>query len=170
MLEIKEAPELEGKPGETYWPGDPAVDAEASDLVAWARSGGDVSHLVLRDDMTPSLIRFRRLERRAANAVRAEFASANVNAFAEAFRHGLVEIEGVKVRRARVGGLYVLTDRSLDHLARAVAQLPSTELGGPVFERLGLGAVESKPTQLEEWSLPEGIGALVCLASFPLRG
>lgn len=122
MLEIKEPlDQLEVKEHGLIWPGDPAVDLEASDLDAWARSLG-TDGLVLKAGAKASAIRVRPLSTRELNRALKEIDSEQ---HAIAAKYGVLSVEGLDLSRDLVDSLGGLSRRSIDLLMHK-------QLRGPV--------------------------------------
>ena len=123
-LKIKKPPrQLDPELVEVVWPGDPAVDAEQSDLITWCRDGGN-SGLVYRDGEPPTKIFIRPISVRAQYNVDMIGAVGSLNFLDEAFRYGFVKADGITPRWDRFGGVRGLHDDTLDALAEWKFELP----------------------------------------------
>jgi len=122
MLEIKEPLEkLEIREHGITWPGDSAVDLEASDLTAWAKSLGQEG-LVLKAGAKASAIRVRPLSIRELNRALKEN---DAEQHAIAAKYGVLSVEGLELSRDVVDSLGGLSRGSVDLLMHQ-------QLRGPV--------------------------------------
>lgn len=168
MLKIKESPrQLEPTTLEIVWPGDDAVDLEASDLAAWARDGGQEG-LVIKPGGKPAIIRARSLSPRGMSRAIRLLDEREPTFASEAFRHGVISIDGVDLGWTRIGGERGLSDAALEYLGQEVMPLPYLVLLTQL--RVAMGQeVEQKKTDdfaLSDTSLPDAIGLQVLSATF----
>lgn len=112
-LRVKKATTaLEVTRHEVVWPGDSAVDLEASDLEQWAKSLGE-SGLVIKPGESPDKIIVRPLSTRELNRV---IVIGDVEQYAQAARYGVVRIPGIRLLRSLSDGLGGMDEAVLDSL------------------------------------------------------
>jgi hypothetical protein len=126
MLKIKDAPQLvDSEPRITYWLGDPAIDAESSDVSAWAETA-DSSALSIRPGQMPSAIEWRQLRELELNLLpMATTPGTYALRLIKAAQIGIVKIEGVDLRRTSEAGFRLI---SLAQAQDLVEQIPRARL------------------------------------------
>lgn len=168
-MKTRAAPTLQAAPIDTYWPGDSAIDREASDLDGWCRTA-DASLLVVRPGETPSKVSFRGLTERELSQI--PVFDLDGETFAarcyEACRYGLVSVQGEPLHRLRIKGIPGLDDATLDDLCRFTEVLPFDQVMVAYYGALGVTLPELK-RQLIDTSLPIWVGAHVLAATFRAR-
>jgi hypothetical protein len=151
-LKTKEPPpELESGPWEVIWPGDTAVDVDASNLSKWVKEGGKAG-LVLNGDEKPDVIWVRRLSPSELQYVQARLAAdpaAKFMTFLLCFQIGVTKIEGLKFLREETSGIQMMARRTLDKLMASHA-MELENAAGKVMPR----------------SLPDVVGEQIFAASF----
>ena len=168
-LPIKEIPrQLEAEVDEWIWPGDDAVDLEQSDLVQWAKHGGDAGLVVTGKN--PTRIRLGPLSDRAFRKVYSHMMREGSTYLDEAFRFGCRAIYGggVRISKIRIDGVPGLPDDALDMLGECQADLPWGILNRAMLEAMG---TEDLPAGDEEGptSLPVALGMVVLARTFRAR-
>lgn len=162
MLDIKgDIKELADHKWEVIWPGDPAVDLDASDLFMWVDSGGERG-VILKDGMTPTVFVLETLGDRAVTA--AELGMATLRGEYEAFRYGCRK--GPPMRYMRDGGLTGLNDEILNALGTYKMDLPWTRAMKKWQEERGIIDTEDPSEDLTEVSLPRMLGAFILARTF----
>ena len=120
---------------EAVWPGDPSVDVEHSDLLAWCIDGGSAG-LAYKDDGY-QVWKLRPLRGRAYNHVQAISGPASDT---EAFRLALVEAPGLKLRWVTLpGGLRGLADESIDMIEGYLLERDRFEVPLPILATIDTG-------------------------------
>jgi len=157
-----------------WWPGDPAIDLEMSDVAAWCNSGGKTG-LVKRQGQEVSEIVWLPLDGPAYDVVVSITSKGIINACYEAFRYGVVSIEGLGLVRERDDrGIIGIKDSNMQALYAEKMPLPSTLLDSLVMEITGQDMKKWMPDDLQEVfdmevSLPLGIGRHILIESFRKR-
>jgi len=161
MLKIKGVPtQLQTHEIDAVWPGDDAVNIEASDLLAWAVHGGRRG-LQFHSGKDPAVIRVRPLVDRETARITAMFRRGDPNTAAEAFRYGAIEVPGVTLLRERTDGVVGLTDQTIDFLAEETVPLP---FAAALHHAYGV-EFKGKATNIAT-GLPWAIGVHILAATF----
>lgn len=172
-LPIAELPrQLEAEVDEWVWPGDDAVDAEASDLDQWVRHGGDAG-LVIRAGASPTRIKLGPLSDRAFRRVlTAMQRSPDSTYLDEAFRYGVRAIRGggARVSLVRIDGLPALDDATLDALGGCVAEIPWVPLHAALMAAMDADApAEADASIRSATALPVALGMVILSRTFRSR-
>jgi len=153
---------------DTVWPGDPSVDLERSDLLAWCIDGGTAG-LAFRDDGY-QVWKLRPLRGRAYNHVQSVSGPASDT---EAFRLALYEAPGLRLRWATLpGGLRGLADESIDMIEDHLLELKCFEMPLPLLSAIDVsnGVERDKVRQdLLVTSFFQALATQVLTASFRER-
>lgn len=123
MLTVKRAPELRATCSETYWIGDPAIDRDASDVASWTATA-DPAALVVHPGQAPSKITWRPLTETEVLELTSDPGHA-LTRLLDAFRLGLVSIEGVSLERRVIRGRGWIDQRDVDGLMALEAPIPN---------------------------------------------
>ena len=115
--------QLEARLHRTIWPGDSAVDVEASGLVAWCQDGEEAG-LELRPDVDPAHIVWRELDDLAMTRVSSVGEHGWHHIPSVAFRHGVQSIGGHAVRRTRIGDAAGLSDDTMREMEAHAMRRP----------------------------------------------
>jgi len=167
-LNLRETPRcLQSDPVGEVWPGDPAVDLAASDLVAWCAEGGQAG-LVLRTDETPTVIRWTPLTPQAYSAVKLVAGRDPAGYVVEAAARGVLPSPADGL--VRESGIPRLTEGSLARLGERVIDLPIHA----AYDALAVaeGRAPGDPSLREEMveaSLAELLGLHILAATFRIR-
>ena len=170
LPKIKQAPgQLNGKPHEAVWPQDEAVDLEQSDLDVWCRKCGDEG-LGIRDGEKPSIIKWRELPDDAFTRVMDLWQKGAPTAMSTAFRHGVLAVAGVDIRRTRIDDVPALDDWSMARLGEYRMKLPYhhalERLVSTLDDREPDPDVKGEPSEV---SMPVVIGTHILAATFRQR-
>ena len=171
-LKIKKPPrQLDPELIEEVWPGDPAVDAEQSDLAVWCRDGGNAGLVYKSDEGEPTKIYIRPISVRARYNVDMIGASGSLNFLDEAFRYGFVKADGITPRWDRFGGVRGLHDDTLDAFSEQLFSLPwAHALEAMNAAREGRPyAKENASDEAQSMELTKLIGAHVLALTFRSR-
>ena len=133
MIDVK-ALDLEVAPRDTYWPLDPAIDLDASDVEEWQRSGDG---LLCREKEKASRIRWRPLTQLEQEAVYTEGVT-GFGLLAMLCAHAIISIEGLKIERERVGILWRLKPESVAKFENLGGEIPGIGQVSPVVWLGGL--------------------------------
>jgi hypothetical protein len=163
----KEAPPLKAVIHETRWPGDDAIDVEASDLEAWSRTG-DIDALVVRQGMTPAKIRYRGLTELEMSQVPWGETGQSTMAFMQACRYGLMSITEETLTRNARHGISGLSTNTLEDLINAVAEIPLGPALKTLYEAVGISD-DSLTNRTMEVSLPMWLGVHILATTFRAR-
>ena len=163
----KAAPaQLEPKVFETIWPGDDAVDLEASDLVQWCREGGKAG-LVLKQDGRPDIIRWRPLDEFAFGRVSAFLFEKSRNLPLVAFRHGVISIDGETLPKDRLDDAEGLHDEAMRSLSAHRMPLPLKVAMKAMRGAMGLEVKDEEGDEVVMMaSLPQVVGCHILAATF----
>lgn len=170
-LPISELPrQLEAEVDDWVWPGDPAVDAEASDLDQWARHGGTTG-LVIRQGETPTKIRIGPLGDRAHRRVLGIMQRCGDATYVdEAFRYGCRGLRpAAGAQMTRIDGIPALSDASLDALGACVAAIPWRLFHAEMLRSMGSevpSEITKHASDREEMTLPFALGMVVLARTF----
>lgn len=107
------------EPERTYWLGDSAIDRTASNIAIWAETAS-ADALVIKPKEEPSLIKFRPLCEMEVNLL-PDFETPRQlsNRFFEAARFGIVELEGVTLRKGSRKGRPLIGQAQADAINAA---------------------------------------------------
>jgi len=165
MLKIKGSPrQLESGEFEEVWPGDDAVDLEASNLLEWAIHGRKRG-LQFHAKKEPAAIRCRPLVEREVSRIIDLYRAGDPNVTAEAFRYGCLHVPGVTLLRERDRGVVQLTDDTLDFLAGETVAMPYVPALRAAYN---LEQEKGEATDIDT-ALPWAIGAHILAATFRTR-
>jgi hypothetical protein len=167
-LKIKSTPkQLRTDVLEFVWPGDDAVDLDASDLVEWARSGG-ASGIVHKPGQEPDVIKCRPLCEQGVNHYIASSFKGSPNATDVAFRfacHSIPSLDWIRFDRP-FGDIRGLDDDTMAVLGGEQMDLPWYVLLDEVAKAQGVKEKKEVSEEMMSLSLPKAIGALVLAHSF----
>ena len=149
---------------EEVWPGDDAVDADASNLEQWAIHGGKRG-LQMVPKKEPAIIQCRPLVEREVSRLAEMYRKGDPNVCAEAFRYGCMSVPGVTLLRERVDGVLGLTDDTIDDLAQETVTLPFI---AALRHAYNLEQEKDSATDIDT-ALPWAIGAHILAATFRKR-
>jgi len=161
---------LEAEVDDWVWPGDDAVDLEASDLEEWAREGGTAG-LVLRPEGRATRITLGPLGDRAYSRVMEAMRDGDPTYLHEACRYGVRRVSGpVPMRLGRHRGVPGLSDADLDALGECRFPVPWVPLHRAMMAAMG-GEVDPglDASQRAETALPTAYGMAVLARTFRLR-
>lgn len=162
--EKKDLPQLEPEIVEDVWPGDTAVDLDASDLLEWALKGGSAG-LVMKPGEKPTPIRWRALSEQGTRHVLVALGSPNM--CDEAARWGVIGAKGLGLRWERpLGDIRGLNDESLRILGAIRMPLPSYVFDRIVGEALGCIYDEPAKEDLVPTGLARAVGAHILARTF----
>jgi len=169
-LRIKRAArQLDPDEGETIWPGDSAVDLEASDLVTWCREGGKAG-LVLKSDEAPDIIRWRPLDEFAFGRVSELLGKGSRNLPLVAFRHGVLAVGSRGLARVRIDDADGLHDEAVRELSECRMELPYLVALRQLREAMSGNAGDEEASEdMMLTSLPQAIGVHILAATFRQR-
>jgi hypothetical protein len=167
-LTDKAPPRLENDVLTTWWLGDTAVDADASDVDLWCFSG-DKKYLEAKPGEAPAEIKFRGLTSRELRMLPKPPQGEMVHPlyFVQAARFGVLSVGGIPVRRIDVGGVMALSDETIDQLDSITAEIPLAQAMGAISQEQPTG--EESATCVDV-SLAEWLGIHVVARTFRVRG
>jgi len=171
-LPIRELPrQLEAEVDEWVWPGDDAVDLEASDLDQWVRHGGEAG-LVIRQGASPTRIRIGPLSDRAYRRVLSVMQRSDPTYLDEAFRYGVRSIRGggARVGLVRIDGVPALDDAVLDALGGCEAVIPWVPLHRAMMASMDTTVDDLDDAQRAPTTLPVALGMVILARTFRSRG
>lgn len=168
MIEIRPAVELRATVRETYWIGDTAIDREQSSVEEWAATG-EVAGLVVRPGQAPATIRWRPLTESEVIYLEADRAH-SMDRLIDAFRLGLVAIDGVELPRIMDHRRSVLRPSMVDQLMAVTARFDWSQALAAWLEADPLFGTPWRSSGESEVSLPLWLGALILAATFRGRG
>jgi hypothetical protein len=150
-LKIKDTtPELDTGPFEWWWPGDDAIDPDASQIEKWLVEGRKTG-LVPTGDAKPDTIYVRDLEPYEISYVTSmmQDKTAQWLVFLTVFRIGLIKIDGFRFLRTTVpGNVHMIDDRAVNTLMKESIE------------------IENKKGEVVRRSLPDVIGEHIFKRSF----
>jgi len=152
------------------WPGDDAVDLEASDLEAWVDSLGQQG-LVIRAGAEPALIEVRPLTPREINRVQREV---DQEQHSMAAKYGVIKVQGLHLSRDRLDNLGGLSQGSVDLLMhrKLRADIPWVRLLDVMLatdDRAPLDVSDELRAEMVSTELGYALGAIVEALSFRRR-
>lgn len=167
----EEIRQLKAEPIDTVWPGDSAVDLEASDLMAWCKAGG-MEGLVIKPGEEPTVFKLRALSDRAYRHVATMLGTAPELVADEAFRFGLLGISDktLPIIPTTIVGMRAVSDATLDVLGEF-----SMDLYEDLLDNQWVSATRDDAEDLEDAgdvrpvSLPRALGVQILAATFRAR-
>ncbi len=172
-LPIKDLPaQLEALVDDWVWPGDEAVDLEASDLDQWVRHGGTAG-LAMRPGQEAATIRIGPLSDRAFRRVMTTMQRAADSTYLdEAFRFGCRRIRssGARIRLVQIDGIQGLDDATLDALGSCEAVIPWGHLHVEMLRAMSADDIPDPATLAPSpTTLPVALGMVVLTRTFRAR-
>lgn len=162
MIDFDEVLNLDETIYETYWPGDPAIDVPASNLDQWYTTG---EGLVVKNQQTPSVIRYRGLTPVEQQALSVRIAGAMENQLFEATRYGLVSFDGLSIKW-QTKGVTCVSDKTYNILLSMNWPVPVTRIYMEVMKANEDKKIEKKKEQNVEMALPFWLGGLILQRTF----
>lgn len=150
---IESTPELEPGTWDTVWPGDTAVDHDATDVEKWLEHG-EMNGIVLNGNDKPTKITCRRLEpdeQRYIGGLLIDGNSGKALVAIRAFQIGVMKIDGLKWVAEERAGVQMMPRKMLNRLMKE--------------EMLLVRTIDGKEKEIPR-TLPEAIGEHIFDRSF----
>ncbi len=168
-IKVKQLPPLEATQAETVWPGDDCFDPEGSDLERFLISlGSDVAALKLREADRPARIVYRSLRQLEVDAMTAR--GPEMIPY-EAFRYGIVSIDGVDLdRQLQINGLTGVSQGCLEELCDGVYMDMPIRYAIDAMNRItNPGKSQRREVRPVRVSLPMMLGIFIQAVTFRTR-